>query len=119
LGLATELVYHTHYGPIWDGRVDYLETDDDYATSIYLRYRQPITSMSTLKLEGVYQKKQTQLSGENNLKGLSFSIAQRFFSQFKLDLSGEWLDHSERDDEYRLGLSIRYDFYQTNVGELP
>lgn len=119
LGLATELLYQSRNGPVWDGRVDYLETDDDYATSIYLRYRQPITSMSTVALESVYQKKQTQLSGENNLKGLSFSIAQRIFSQLKLDLSGEWLDHSQRDDEYRLGLSIRYDFYQTNVGELP
>lgn len=118
-GLATELIYFTRFGPVIDGRVDYMESDDDYATSIYLRYRQPITSMSTVELESVYQKKQTRLSGDNNLKGFSFSLAHKVLSQLRLDLSGEWLDHSTRDDEYRLGLSLRYDFYQTNVGELP
>jgi hypothetical protein len=119
LGLAGELIYPTGYGPVVDGRADFLETGDDYATSLYLRYRQPISSLSKIEVEGVYQMKQTRLSGGNHLKGLAFLFAQRIFSQLTLNVSGEWLNHSERDDEYRLAASIRYEFFQTNIGELP
>jgi hypothetical protein len=119
LGLASELIYATGFGAVWDTRLDYLQSDDDYAFSGYLRYKQPIDSSSRIELESVYQKKFTQLSGDNHLLGLSCSYSQRIKSAWRVDLSGEWLDHSERDDEYRLALSVRYEFYQTNVGELP
>jgi hypothetical protein len=119
LGLATEWIYSTHYGSIWDGRIDYLEVAHDQAVSIYLRYQQPLSSQSKFELEGVYQTKQTQLSGSNHMNGFSFSLAQRLIKQVTLNLSGEWLDHSEREDEYRFGASIHYEFYQTNTGELP
>ncbi|MEJ2619186.1 MAG: hypothetical protein P8163_02745 [Candidatus Thiodiazotropha sp.] len=119
LGLASELIYTTGFGAVWDTRLDYLESDDDYAFSGYLRYKQPIDSSSRIELESVYQKKFTQLSGNNHLLGLSCSYSKRIKSAWQVDLSGEWLDHSERDDEYRLALSLRYEFYQTNVGELP
>ncbi|MCG7908686.1 MAG: hypothetical protein JAZ19_13870 [Candidatus Thiodiazotropha taylori] len=119
LGLATELIYATGFGAVWDTRVDYLESDDDYAFSGYLRFKQPISASSIVELESVYQKKFTQLSGDNHLLGLSCSYSQRIKSAWQIDLSGEWLEHSERDDEYRLALSVRYEFYQTNVGELP
>ncbi|MCG8486070.1 MAG: hypothetical protein MI756_01225 [Chromatiales bacterium] len=119
LGLASELIYATGFGTVWDGRVDYLESDDDYAFSGYLRYKQPINASAIVELESVYQKKSTQLSGDNHLRGFSCSYSQRIKSAWRVDLSGEWLDHSVRDEEYRLALSFRYEFYQTNVGELP
>jgi hypothetical protein len=119
LGLAAELTLPTGYGPVVDGRVDYLEYVDEWVASTYLRYRQPITSLSFFQAEGVYQTKQTQLSGKNHLQGLSLSFSSRLLKQLFLELDGEYLDHSVRDDEYRAAVSLRYEFYQVNQGELP
>ncbi|MES9994190.1 MAG: hypothetical protein ABW098_19755 [Candidatus Thiodiazotropha sp.] len=118
-GIAAEAVYTTGYGPIVDARVDYLEMADDQVISTYLRYRHPITAFSKLELEGVLQKKETLLSDSNHLEGFSVSYSQRFLKQFTFALSGEWLDHSDREDEYRAAVSVRYSFYQVNTGELP
>jgi hypothetical protein len=118
-GLAAETVYATGYGPIVDARVDYLEMADDQVASAYLRYRHPISAFSKLEIEGVLQKKETLLSGTNHLKGFSVMYSRRLLKQFTLAVSGEWLDHSDRDDEYRAGVSLRYAFYQVNTGELP
>jgi hypothetical protein len=119
MGLALEMIYPTQHGSSIEGRSDYLEIDDDRAIALYFRYRQPVSSFSILQVEGVYQTKQTLLSGRNRLTGFSLSHFKRLRKQLFLDLSGEWLDHSDRDDEYRLGMTLRYDFYQTNTGELP
>jgi hypothetical protein len=119
LGMAAEFIYTTATGPILEFRSDFLDIDDDRVVSNYFRYRQPITSLTLFQTEAVYQTKETRLSGDNHLFGLAFSFSQRLRKQFFLNLSGEWLDHSERADEYRLAMSIRYDFYQTNTGELP
>jgi hypothetical protein len=118
-GVAAEVMYTTGYGPIVDARVDYLEMADDQVISTYLRYRHPITAFSKLELEGVLQKKETLLSGDNHLEGFSVSYSQRFLKQFTFAVSGEWLDHSDREDEYRAAVSLRYSFYQVNTGELP
>jgi hypothetical protein len=118
-GLAAEAVYASGYGPIVDARIDYLEMADDQVVSTYLRYRHPISAFSKLELEGVLQKKDTLLSGNNHLEGISISYSQRVLKQFTLAVSGEWLTHSDRDDEYRAAVSLRYAFYQVNTGELP
>jgi hypothetical protein len=119
IGMALELIYSTRYGSSIEARSDYLEIDDDRAISAYLRYRQPVSSLSILQAEGVYQTKKTRLSGRNRLTGLSLSLSRKWMKRLFLNLSGEWLDHSDREDEYRLGISLRYDFFQTNTGELP
>jgi hypothetical protein len=119
IGMAAELIYSTSYGATLEGRSDYLDIDDDWAFSNYLRYRQPINSLSILQAETVYQTKKTLLSGRNYLTGFSLLLSRRLKKQLFLNLSGEWLDHSDREDEYRFGMSLRYSFYQTNIGELP
>jgi hypothetical protein len=119
IGMAIELIYPMLYGSTIEGRSDYLEIDDDRAVSAYLRYRQPVSSLSILQTEGVYQTKKTRLSGRNRLTGLSLSLSRKLMKQLFLNVSGEWLDHSDREDEYRLAMTLRYDFYQTNAGELP
>jgi hypothetical protein len=119
MGMAAEFIYTSETGPVFEFRSDILDIDDDRVFSQYFRYHQPITSLTLFQTEGVYQTKQTRLSGRNHLFGYSFSFSQRLLKQLFLNLSGEWLDHSDREDEYRLAMSIRYDFYQTNTGELP
>jgi hypothetical protein len=119
LGMAVEFIYTTSYGSYLEVRSDYLETDDDWVISNYLRHRQPLSSLSLLQTEAVYQTKETGLSGRNHLVGLSLSLTRRLLKQLFLNLDGEWLDHSDREDEYRLAMSLRYDFYQTDTGELP
>ncbi|MEJ2609295.1 MAG: hypothetical protein P8179_04205 [Candidatus Thiodiazotropha sp.] len=118
-GVAAEMVYAMRKGNIVDLRLDYVELEEEYATSLYLRSRQPISSTLKFVAESVFQSKHTQLSGDNHLIGLSLSVAKMLMKQTTLDLSGEWLGHSDRDNEYRLSVSFRYDFYQTNTGELP
>jgi hypothetical protein len=119
LGMAAEFIYTTATGPIFEFRSDFLDIDDDQVVSNYFRHRQPITSLTLFQTEAVYQTKETRLSGRNRLFGLAFTFSQRLQKQFFLNFSGEWLDHSDREGEYRLAMSIRYDFYQTNTGELP
>jgi hypothetical protein len=119
IGMALDLIYPTQYGSSIEGRSDYLEIDDDRAVSTYLRYRKPVSSLLILQAEGVYQTKKTRLSGRNQLTGLSLSLSRKLMKQLFLNFSGEWLDHSDREDEYRLGITLRYDFFQTNTGELP
>jgi hypothetical protein len=51
--------------------------------------------------------------------GVALSFDQRLRSKLFFSLNAQWLDHSKQENEYRLGLSLRYDFYQTNTGEMP
>jgi hypothetical protein len=118
-GMAAELTYPTVHGRILDGRVDYLEYGDDYVASTYLSCRQPLGAFSRFEIEGVYQQKRTRLSGKNDVWGGALSFDRRLRSKLFFSLNAQWLDHSKRENEYRLGLSLRYDFYQTNTGEMP
>jgi hypothetical protein len=118
-GMAAELIYPAIHGQFVGGRVDYLEYGDDYVVSAYLSCRQPLGTFSRFEIEGVYQQNRTRLSGKNNLWGMALSFDLRLRSKLFFGLNAEWLDPSERENEYRLGLSLRYDFYQSNTGEMP
>jgi ribosome-associated toxin RatA of RatAB toxin-antitoxin module len=78
-----------------------------------------LSSLTLLQTEAVYQTKETGLSGRNHLTGFSVSLTRRLLKQLFLNLGGEWLVHTDREDEYRLAMSLRYDFYQIDTGELP
>jgi hypothetical protein len=119
MGWAAEANYPLPGSHRLDARLDYLKVDKEHAVSLYLRDRAPLSSRMEMAVEGVYQTKQTGLSGDNHLWGVSLEASRMIFKQARLCLSGEWLDHSARDDEYRLGLVLRYDFYQIDTGELP
>ncbi len=102
-----------------DTRIDATEADEDHAYAVYVRDRLPLSPLMEMSAEGVYQTKQTGLSGENHLWGVSLSASRLIFKQTRLCLRGEWLDHSVREREYRLDLALHYDFYQIDTGELP
>jgi len=111
-GMAAELNYRDVDGWRLESRLDYLTLNGDESISLYGRVRKALTAFVELELEAVLQRKETQLSGSNQAIGSAFRLKRRLRKDLFIDLFGEYIDQSDRDNEYRLGLSLRYDFFK-------
>lgn len=94
---------------------DYVSLADDESFTLYGIFKRPLSSTTELELEGMVQHKETILTGKDNSRGLAFSARHLLKKQTIVEGYGEIIHHSDRAEEYRLGVRLRYDFHKLNL----
>ena len=107
-GVAVGVDYDSARDWRYDARFDYFSMDDERTISLYARLRRPLTAFMEAQFEAVQQWKETTLSGDNRLSGVAFRLHRLVAKRWVAKFFGEYLHHSERDNEYRLGIGVRY-----------
>jgi len=97
---------------------DILQMGDDQSRTLYTRFKRPLSSVLTLELEGMIQQKETFLTGDNNSQGIAFRLKKMIKKNLHLETYGEVINHSDRENEYQLGLRLRRDFHSLPWGNL-
>ncbi len=90
---------------------DILQMDDDNSKTLYIRFKRPLNSILILELEGMAQHKNTFLTGDDKSQGAAFRLKKMLKKNLHLETYGEYINHSDRDNEYQLGIRLRRDFH--------
>jgi len=92
-------------------RVDVLLLDDDKAINWFVTTEKPLTSRMLAELSGVIQWQETTLLDNNKAVGLASQINYMLNRDLFINVFAEYIFHTERDDEYQLGVRLKYSFY--------
>ena len=90
---------------------DVLQMGDDQSRTLYAKYNQTLSSVLTLELEGMTQQKETLLTGNDNSQGVAFRLKKMLKKNLHIETYGEYINHSDKDNEYQLGVRLRRDFH--------
>jgi len=91
---------------------DVLQMGDDQSRTLYAKFNRPLSSVLTLELEGMTQQKETFLTGDDTSQGIAFRFKKMLKKNLQLETYGEYINHSDRDNEYQLGVRLRRDFHR-------
>ena len=91
-------------------RVDMLLLDDEKAVNWFVTTEKPLSSRMVAELSGVVQWQETSLLDKKAM-GLASQINYMLSWDLFVNVRAEYIFNAERDDEYQLGVRLRYDFY--------
>lgn len=91
---------------------DVLQMGDDQSRTLYAKFNRPLSSVLTLELEGMTQQKETFLTGDDTSQGIAFRFKKMLKKNLQLETYGEYINHSDRDNEYQLGVRLCRDFHR-------
>ncbi|MCK5876337.1 MAG: hypothetical protein KAG43_01780 [Candidatus Marithrix sp.] len=94
-------------------RVDILLLDNERAINWFVTTEKPLTSRMLAELSGVVQWQETSLF-DNKAIGLASKINYMLNREFFVNIFAEYIFHTERDDEYQLGVRLKYSFSGNN-----
>ncbi len=99
-------------------RADLVQLADDQSATLYANFKQPLSSVLTVELEGMVQQKETLLTGRDNSQGIAFRLKQMLKRDLQLEGYGEYINQSDGDNEYQLGIRLRKDFHDLGLRDL-
>ena len=111
-GLALGLRFQPHKKD-WQAelRGDIVRLKDNQSITIYSHFKQPLTSVLSLELEGMIQQKETLLTDKDNSQGIAFKLKHMLGKNLNIEASGEYINHSDAENEYKFSIGLRRDFH--------
>ncbi|MDM8568973.1 hypothetical protein QUF50_05585 [Thiotrichales bacterium HSG1] len=99
-----------NYKQILETRVDILLLDDEKAINWFVTTEKPLSSRMIAEFSGVLQWQDTSLF-DNKAVGLANQINYMLSRDLFVNVRAEYIFNTGRNDEYQLGVRLKYTFY--------